>query len=282
MAYSEVLSIVRFVRGLRPLLFQKIDTRITGIKVMRLRLNRHLQEVDSLEEHKHGWSQLLCYLSGSGALEFGAREYSISRGTVVWVPKGQIHGFREMRGRRPLCLAIDLLFTPHQKLTAIAKLNQSDMSKIRHSLAEMSRLGIPETLESRLTASTQTLAILDTMFRALGFLPRHTAAVPNFVKKFRGIVAKPESSGLSIREIAARLGYQPDYLNRAFKRSTGLSLSEQRNAIRLETAKAALIKGASSSKAAEVSGFDDTNYFSRWFKMQTGMKPTEFAALNKK
>ena len=87
---------------------------------------------------------------------------------------------------------------------------------------------------------------------------------------------------MSIKELTARLGYQPDYLNRVFKRITGLSLSEQRNATRLETAKAALLRGGTSGSAAGLSGFNDANYFSRWFKQQTGMKPMEFATLKTK
>lgn len=237
---------IPLVKGLRPLLLQRIDASLPGVKVMRLRLNRHLPEVDSLEAHTHEWSQLLCYLSGTGALLVRGHEHSVVPGTVVWVPRGQRHGFREFRGRRPLCLAIDLQIAPHKRVFTTATLNDSELGKIKHSLAELSRLGNPESFESRLSAASHTLAILDVQFRALGFLPKHSASVPAFVKKFKDLASSPEASGLSIKELTARLGYQPDYLNRVFKRITGLSLSEQRNATRLETAKAALFKGNSS------------------------------------
>jgi AraC-like DNA-binding protein len=43
--------------------------------------------------------------------------------------------------------------------------------------------------------------------------------------------------------------------------------------VRLETAQAALRSTATVAEAANQSGFDDPNYFSRWFRRQTGRTP---------
>ncbi len=262
-------------------MLQQIETRLPGVRVMRLRLNRHLPEVDALDAHSHTWSQLLCYLSGMGILTIRDEDCPVSPGTLVCVPRGHRHSFRELRGRRPLCLAIDLQIPPLKNAKVFATLNHSELSKIRHHLAEISRLKEPESFESRLSASSQTLAILDIQFRALGILPRDSGPVPAFVKKFKNLVSKPDSLHQSIKELSATLGYQSDYLNRAFKRITGLSLSQQREAVRLEIAKAALREGLQSGSAAVRAGFDDANYFSRWFKKHTGTTPSDFIPLKK-
>jgi hypothetical protein len=41
------------MKGLRPLLLQKINIRLPGVDVMQLRIHRHLPEVDRLEAHSH-------------------------------------------------------------------------------------------------------------------------------------------------------------------------------------------------------------------------------------
>ena len=265
------------MKGLRPLLLQKVETRLPGLRLMRLRLHRHLPEVDSLDAHSHAWGQLLCYLSGTGTRVVRGTEYPVTPGTVAWVPCKHRHGFREARGRRPLCMAIDLHLAP-QPRARVAALNHSEIARIQHHLAELNRLKDPSAIECRLSAASLALAILDIQFRALGFLPRHEPPAPAFIAKFRALAAQPAMSRASIAELANRTGYQPDYLNRAFKRATGLTLRQQRDAARLAQAKAALASGLAVGEAAARSGFDDTNYFARWFRRHEGVAPSAFRA----
>jgi AraC-like DNA-binding protein len=103
--------------------------------------------------------------------------------------------------------------------------------------------------------------------------PRPT---PGFIKSFTRLAADPGLQSESVGELARRLGQDPDYLNRRFKRETGLTLRQQRDAIRLEAGKASLLAGSSVGEAAEKAGFDDLNYFSRWFKRHTGMPPSHY------
>lgn len=269
------------MKGLRPLLLQKIDTRLPGIRLMRLRLHRHLPEVDSLETHSHACGQLLCYLSGGGTLLVRKKSHTVTPGTVAWVPGRHRHGFREARGRRPLCLALDVHLTP-QPATRMAALNHSELTRIRHALANLSRLKDPAAMESRLQAASQALTILDIQCRALGFLPRHAPPTPAFIKKFRALSAQPDMARAPITRLAEQIGYQPDYLNRAFKRATGVTLRQERDGIRLARAKAALTAGLLIGDAAERSGFDDANYFSRWFRLHAGMTPSAYRKQHKK
>lgn len=267
--------LVHPVRGLRSLLLQKIDTRVPGIHLMRLRLHRHLPEVDSLETHSHSWSQFLCYLAGTGTLVIRGKEYTVAPGTVAWIPKRHRHGFREALGRRPLCMAFDVRLSPSPTLR-LGRLNHAELAEIRRRLAELSRLKNPSAMESRLQAASLALAILDILFRVLGFLPRHAAPVPAFIKKFRKLAAQPDLAHTSIAELADLVGYQPDYLNRAFKHATGLTLRQERDAVRLTLAQDNLKVATSIGEAAERSGFDDVNYFSRWFRRHTGKTPSTF------
>ena len=60
-------------------------------------------------------------------------------------------------------------FVPHKKVLATSTLNHSEFGKIRHLFAELSRLGNPESFESRLSASSHTLAISMSNFLRSGF-----------------------------------------------------------------------------------------------------------------
>ena len=74
--------------------------------------------------------------------------------------------------------------------------------------------------------------------------------------------------------MARRIGYQPDYLNRMLKQFCGLTLGELRGAARLQTARRLLSETRPIADVAIETGFDDPNYFSRWFRAQTGYTPT--------
>jgi len=187
------------------------------------------------------------------------------------------HGFREAAGRRPLALAIDFDLRGAAKAgVRVCQLNQSESARIRHHLSGISQIKNPASTESRLLAASAALAILDIQLRALGILPGRASFTPPFVKKFERLVTSPENALLPISELAAKTGYQPDYLNRRHKQATGLTLLQQRNQVRLAKAKRLLALGLPVSDVAFGAGFDDPNYFTRWFKHQTGVPPRAY------
>ncbi len=266
------------MKDYRPLLLQTLDVRLPGLRLRRLRLNRHLPGADALEDHRHGFSQTLCYLSGRGVLRMGKKSIEVFPGALAIFPKGETHGFRETLGRRPLTLAMDFDVSDFpgadKTESRISQLNDSETARIRHHLSEISRVKNPDLPEARLLAASAALAILDIQLRALGYLPGPRPAVPGFVKKFQALVMDSANDALSISELSAQTGYQPDYLNRQFKLMTGLTLRQQRNVLRLEKAKKLLGQGLPIAEVAMGSGFDDANYFARWFKRQTGFPPS--------
>lgn len=264
------------MKGLRPLLLQKINTRLPGVDVMQLRIHRHLPEVDRLETHSHRHGQLLCYLSGAGALIVGNDTHAVLPGMVAWIPAGMPHAFRESSGRRPLCLALDIKLQQQPK-ECLAMLNHSESVRMRSQLSELGQLKDPGSMEAKLLTASRALSILDILFRALGFLPREPRPVPEFIKSFSRLAADPALLGESIGGLARRMGQDPDYLNRRYKQETGLTLRQQRDAIRLEQSKALLLRGMGVGVVAEKAGFDDLNYFSRWFKRHAGVAPSRFA-----
>lgn len=263
------------MNNFRSLYLKKIGIRLPGLSVMRLSVHKHLADVDAVENHTHSFGRILCYLSNGGWLKVGRTAHEVRSGLVAWIPAGRRHSFQEHPTRRPVCLAIDLRLT-QPKTVKIATLNFTEATQIRHELSQLGRLRDPASMESRFLAAASALAILDVVFRALGFLPREIPPVPGVVRKLASLAADPALFNDGIAEICRLAGGNPDHLNRLFKRHNGITIQRHRDAARIALCKQELLKGGPVGLAAEACGFTDANYFTRWFRLQTGQSPTEF------
>ncbi|MBQ8200848.1 MAG: helix-turn-helix transcriptional regulator [Clostridia bacterium] len=87
----------------------------------------------------------------------------------------------------------------------------------------------------------------------------------------------------SVPELTQHVNYQPDYLSGLFKRSTGVSIVQYTNQLRLRMAKALLTNYEITIKEAAYScGFPDEKYFMRLFRREEGMTPSQFRSLQVK
>lgn len=251
--------------------------RLPGLHLRRLRLHRHLPEVDSLAPHRHGFSQILCYLRGHGRLTAAGRHHDIVAGAVAFLPPGTLHSFREVPGRRPLCLVVDLDWRGARAVgPRVVKLWQSESGAIRRELSTLASLAEPGTAACRLLAGAAALRVGDVLLRALRILPPVARETPSFVRRVDRLLRESPPGRTTIRELAARAGYQADHLNRIFRNATGQSLREYRDALLVERAQQLLGRGLPVGQAAAQIGFPDQNYFARWFRTQTGLRPSDF------
>jgi two-component system, response regulator YesN len=90
-------------------------------------------------------------------------------------------------------------------------------------------------------------------------------------------IAKNLTKNLSREEIAARIGLNPDYLSRVFKKETGMSPVEWIVAERLEYARSLLLKtDLSVGDIAVQVGYSNFSHFSAIFKKRFGLNPRDF------
>ena len=76
------------------------------------------------------------------------------------------------------------------------------------------------------------------------------------------------------------MNISPYYFSRIFKEGTGENFIEYLTSVRMEKAKELLGNGEYSMKEIGVMvGFSDPNYFSRSFKKNVGVTPTEYKEL---
>jgi AraC family L-rhamnose operon transcriptional activator RhaR len=76
--------------------------------------------------------------------------------------------------------------------------------------------------------------------------------------------------------LARRVGLQKDYLNRLVRRACGLTLGQWRDRELLRAAESKLRRGLTVIDVAGELGFNDSSYFARWFRKQTGLTPVQW------
>lgn len=103
------------------------------------------------------------------------------------------------------------------------------------------------------------------------------------------IIIKAESmirefykTGITLKEIAEKLDITPEYLGMLFHKETGINFNSYLNNYRIDKARALLIgTDLKLYEIAELVGYNDSKYFSRVFRKNTGQLPAEYRNINK-
>ncbi len=84
-------------------------------------------------------------------------------------------------------------------------------------------------------------------------------------------------SSLNLTVIAGDMGFESSYLRRVYKFTTGMTIMQRLEEIRITQAKHLLLSGKyQNQEISEMIGFSDPFYFSRRFKQLCGMTPSEY------
>ncbi len=250
-----------------PILIQKIEIHALGFVLRKLQLNRHREaEVDS---HRHSYAQLILYLAGEGAQTVNRRKRHAGAGDLFIIPAGVEHGFSVLHASRPVCLVLDYEVKDSPRMRpAYRHLPTETLNELHRLLAQVPAKG-------RLTLADYS-PILAVVARLLGQSPAivDTNATPTLYSKVHPLLTNPGS----LSNVARQSGYHPDHLTRRLKKETGLGMRAMRTQLRLAAAQKALREKPTIAEAAALAGFDDPNYFSRWFRRQSGRSPSAFRA----
>jgi AraC-like DNA-binding protein len=245
-----------------PILIRKIEISALGFVLRKLQLNRHRET--EVAPHTHDYAQVILYLSGEGWQVLAGRRRPARTGDLFVIPAGTSHGFLAQARSRPLCLVVDYDsgVAPQPRL-AHRHLPQSTLNELHALLSRVPSKG-------RLTLGHYP-AILAVVARLLEQTPAG-AVVPSEPSLFEKVRALVEAPG-PLTKVARAAGYHPDHLSRKLKREAGVGLRALRDQLRLERAQSALQRTSTIAEAAVDAGFDDPNYFTRWFRRRTGKTP---------
>lgn len=135
-------------------------------------------------------------------------------------------------------------------------------------------------LQAALAKAAQRVLGSGAMAEGLGMdapgqdMPEKGRNIEKEVKQYiRDHMVEPIATG----DIAAALHFNSKYLARAFKKSTGLTVSDYITRERIREAQKLLSETNFSIKVVgELVGYTDNAYFSRIFKTETGYSPSEY------
>ncbi len=266
----------------QPLLLENLSLRLPQLAIRRICVNRHLPEANWVSAHQHDFEQLIVYLNGSGAQQVGDQRFAVVSGTVIAIPRKVEHAFvREHdRSRSPMCLVIDLEIASWNvaaSLQAVTRLNASQMAELRRALlnlAEEADLGEPNPLRQGAAILEITGVVLEA---AAAVRPEQRSAKHRYLQSIEESLAKTPIENWKPAAVAKRMDIDHDVLNRALKRECGMTLGQLIAARRLDRAKQLLDDSEHEIQSvAAAIGIDDRNYFSRWFRCQTGLSPSEW------
>lgn len=104
----------------------------------------------------------------------------------------------------------------------------------------------------------------------------------NILDSIKKYIHRHYTEKVTLLEVAEAVHFSPGYLSRFYKMKTGENLFDTINSLRIEKAKKLLEKGDKKIyEIADLTGFEDTAYFSKVFKKYTGCPPKEYARVGK-
>lgn len=255
-----------------PILIQKIEIQALGFVLRKLQLNRHRET--EVSAHAHAYAQLILYLSGEGWQTIAGRRSRAKPGDLFQIPAGVPHGFGRQRGSLPLCLVLDYeLDSPRRIAIRHRRLPTATLNELHALLARVPRKG-----KLRLSDYPAILAVVAKLIEPSTHPRRENGPEPALLDQVTDQMRTMPSAPPAI--LARKAGYHRDHLSRRLKRDTGLGLRALRDRVRLEHAQTALRSHVSIAEAAALAGFDDPNYFTRWFRQQTGSTPSRWRTVN--
>ncbi len=271
----------------RVLLQQQFDIRLRDLQIRKLEVHEHLPHSRTIHPHRHQHGQVLIYLDGCGEEEVGGQTFRVEPGTLVGMRGGEMHRF-ERKGNgpssTPVCLVLDVSGSSGF-FEGVFQLPVSALHQVRHLVSKLSS-GHQHAESTGAWLRQGGWALWFVGFLLDNAIPRMAREV---TEKGRDSLRSSLMMRLenlfdqdtgNLRESASRLarkmGYQQDHLNRVLKKEAGVTILQIRDQARLRKARQVLRETGKSSTAAFAAGFDEASYFSRWFKKQTGMSPTEY------
>ena len=116
------------------------------------------------------------------------------------------------------------------------------------------------------------------LFSFYGAFLRSDVQKPNYVQMVADYIQLSYAKPLTVQEIADHVGLNRTYLSRYFKNKTGRTIQTQILDVRLSEARRYLMLGYSVKETADLCGYSAASIFSKLFKKEYGMSPSEFRA----
>lgn len=259
------------------LFLEELTLAIPGFTIQRFAYHRHSAAIDEVQPHKHNHSQLLLYLRGRGIQSVEKGTIPVMRGSLLYLPPRALHGYIKSMKTIPLSIIYNfkekkpLAQKPISLMLTPAVL--SEVERILHALIHSAE--DPENPSPTTVALTLSLFAL-LQENTLGSQDPRRAIHP-VTTKVRKCLKQSDNPAFKPSDLALELGEDLSSLNRKLRNECGLNLGKLIDEYRLELSCQGLrSKQRSIADIAWEAGFQDPNYFARWFRKKVGQSPREW------
>ncbi len=169
------------------------------------------------------------------------------------------------------------------KIISEAKASYSDKLNDAHLTKMTKKTSLPFASEQIIKNSIELLFI--SLIRNVESNSEHTEVMnltissDKIVDSIRDILTDKLdcSESIDLNEISFRVGFSKSYIKSQFKKKTGVSIIQYYIDMKIDKAKKLLSQQKFTvSEISDMLDFSSIYYFSRQFKLQTGMSPTEY------
>lgn len=234
------------------------------------------------EAHKHDFFMLLIIGKGGGTHTIDFRDYKVAPRTVYFLAPGQAHQWdlsANTTGYQVMFSGSFMLqkgpmwpfFTP--SANPLLKLTPEQYAQLTTELQLMTGETAANITQHRL----QIILLLLQRWYAVAY-PSETAAAGNrLINRFLQLLEKQYAQHSEVSYYAARLHVTPSYLNTVCRKESGITAGEYiRERLLLEAKRLLILTDMDVKEIAFSLGFNDTSYFSRFFRKYTTQTPVDF------
>ncbi|WP_212006202.1 helix-turn-helix domain-containing protein [Chitinophaga sp. HK235] len=234
------------------------------------------------EAHKHDFFMLLIVEKGSGTHTIDFHDYKVSNYTVFFLAPGQAHQWhlsKNTTGYQVMFAGGFMLhkgplwpfFTP--SAPPLLKLSIGQYEQLATELRLMSAETAANITQHRL----QIILLLLQRWYASAYPSETAASGHRLINRFLQLLEKHYAQHSEVSYYAAKLHVTASYLNLVCKKESSTTAGEYiRERLLLEAKRLLTLTDMDIKEIAFSLGFNDTSYFSRFFRKYTGQTPVNF------
>ena len=217
--------------------------------------------------HKHDFWEITYYIEGEGTNITNGISFPFREGTIICQPPNVIHEDISNNGYKNIFFEVDSLFDFQTPLVLRDNDSKSFLKVIELMYQEYFETNDPAVI-------TSFLIILNSFILRLS-TPR--ARDPHIEKMKKEIFFNYSSAKFHVSDSFINMPWSESQIRRNFKQETGMTPQKYLESIRIRQAKKMLLYDTYSiTQISLMCGFDDAYYFSKFFKKNTGMSPSEY------